>query len=208
MAMSKAKSALDQKEKTIRFLVILNIGLMCLLANAHIGVMNVPKQYTFWTPPDLSVGGQARIGEVPETSAFNFAFTMFGGVNTWEEDGSTEFPKKLRQYQNWFGNSFLSELQNFAKREQSNYRNRSRQFIWEQEATEVLANNNGFIVEPKGNNVFHVTFAARVIDKIQDYEIRNDLMVYHFIVEPHHMPRHLNPWQLKISGQFAPSQRL
>ena len=52
--MSRAKSALDQKDKMIRVLVFVVITLAVLLANAHVRVVNVPKDYTFFTPPDLT----------------------------------------------------------------------------------------------------------------------------------------------------------
>lgn len=206
--MSRAKSALDQKDKVIRGQLILILALLALLANAHISVLNVPKEYTFHTPPDLSLGGHARLGEVPQVSAFNFAFTMFGGVNTWIESGSTEFPQALNNYQHFFSNAFLSSLRTVATREESNNRGRSRQFKWEPKATPALEQNNGFIVESKGNNTYYVTFAARVIDKIQNYEIKNQVMVYHLIVGPKLVPRHLNPWQMEVVGQFAASERL
>ena len=206
--MSRAKSALDQKDKMIRVLVFVVITLAVLLANAHVRVVNVPKDYTFFTPPDLSLGGQARIGEVPATSAFNFAFTMLGGVNTWLKDGSTEFGSNLDKDRYYFDNKFLASLKDFAKKEQSNNRGRSRQFSWEKDATPALSANNGFIVESKGNNVFNITFAARVVDEIQGYEIKNDVIVYHLIVEPYFVPRQYNPWQMKIKGQFAQPERL
>lgn len=206
--MSKAKSKLDEKDKVIRVLVIVLVVLGCIVINAHTRVMEMPKDFTFHTPPDLSVGGQAKIGEVPETTAFNFAFMIMGGINTWVKDGSKEFKTNVDGYRNYLSGDFYRLLRSFAEKETANNRQRRRDFIWEANATSELASLGGFSVDDKGNNRFHVTFAARLIDEINGYEIRNEVMMYHFIVEQTYIPRQLNPWQLRVVGQFKESERV
>jgi hypothetical protein len=197
--MSKVISKLDDKDKVIRFLVVLCALLIFLVAHAHFAIMSTPKNWTMYSPPDISVGGAMGLNVVPDVVAYNFAYTMWAGVNTWDKDGSKEFPAKLDMYRNYFSPKFITSLKNGAEKNKASNRNRSRTMSF------VL---DKYSVVSAGNNKFRVKFLVDVIDTLNGYEIKNETIQYSFLIVPFNVSRSVNPWQMRIEGEFERSKRV
>lgn len=192
-------NTLDVKNKTIRMLLII-LGLMVtLLMHAYVLVVKAPQEMTVYYPPDLSVGGVARLGEAPKIMAYDFSFTMFSAINTWAEDGSKEQPKKHGQYKNYFGNEYLKVLEKNAKNNFQANKGRTR-------VVEFLENK--YRVKRLRGNTFNVELVVRVVDKIRGHTLKDDNVTLFFKVVPSNVSRDINPWQLKIDGEYKPSVKV
>jgi integrating conjugative element protein (TIGR03746 family) len=78
--------------------------------------------------PDLRVGTVRRVWEVPNPFVYSFALTLVQKVNTWQSDGSIDYPKNLMSLQNYITpscRSFLTEDYE-KKKKQGQLQNRSR----------------------------------------------------------------------------------
>ena len=197
--MSKVGNKLDDKDKVIRFLVVLCGLFLFLVVHAHYSIMNTPKDWTMHTPPDLSVGGSMGLNEVPDVVAYNFAFTMLAGVNTWQADGSKDYPEKLDKYRFYFSPAYTNQLKRNAEKNRASNRNRTRT---------VEAVLGKYSVERLGSGKFKVTFLVNVVDSLNGYEIKNETVQYTLLVVPYNIIRSLNPWQLRIEGELEPAKRV
>jgi integrating conjugative element protein (TIGR03746 family) len=190
---------LDQKDKTIKLLVIIIALLGILLMHAHVRVVNTPKEMTCHMPPDIRTGGAMKIGVAYDITAYDFVFTMFSSVNTWSSDGSKEYKLKLQQYKNYFSNDYIKTLERKADRDIQANKGRTRVVEYVQDKYQVKS---------LGGNRFEVELVVHIVDKIRDHIIKDEFVKYYFYVTPSNVIRSKNPWQLKIQGEYAPSERL
>mgnify|MGYP000044142157 FL=1 len=197
--MSKSDRMLDEKNKTIRWLTIV-IGLLIAgLIHAHMMVANMPKEWSFWTPPNIDAGGKSKIGLIPDVEAYNFSFLIFANINTWLNDGDKEYPKKLQQFKYYLSEEYASKLKKEYEQNQGSYRNRLRSVEF------VLNDEKGtpkYSVRPIGRNQFEVEAVLRVKDSISGTVIFDEERRYFFIVRNAYVPRRNNPYQMRIVGEY------
>lgn len=195
---SKSDRMLDEKNKTIRWLTIV-IGLLIAgLIHSHMLVANMPKDWSFWTPPNIDAGGKSKIGLIPDVEAYNFSFLIFANINTWLNDGDKEYPKKLRQFRYYMSETYASKLKKEYEQDQGSYRNRLRsvEFVPKEDGTPEYS------VRPIDRNTFKVEAVFRVKDSISGTVIFDEERRYFFTVRSAFVPRKNNPWQMKIVGEY------
>lgn len=196
--MSSTNRMLDEKNKTIRFLTLVIIALLVFLSHAHFKVMGVPNDWTFWNPPNIDVGGKTKIGIVPDVEAYNFSFLIFGNVNTWLEDGASEYDTKLKQFRYYLSEKYVSSLRVELSADKGSYRNRLR-------TVEYVANNHGvpiYKVKRLAHGRFEVEAVFRVKDSVSGVVIFDEQRRYFFEIRSANVNRHNNPWQLKIEREY------
>ena len=153
----------------------------------------MPDDWTFWTPPNLDVGGKMKINSMPGVEAYNFSFTMWASVNTWLKDGAVEYETKLDQYRLYFGSDFIATKKREAQRDFQANKNRTRTMGFVE---------GGWKVTPHKGNRFDVAMDVRVVDKIGDIVVIDEVRRYFFRVAPQNIPRQHNPWQLKVDSEL------
>ncbi|MBL4705660.1 MAG: DUF2895 family protein [Flavobacteriales bacterium] len=202
MNKSKAINRLDASNQAVRILGIVCIILCALLIHAHIKVVNVPKEYTFWTPPDLTKGGFANINEPQDIHVLNFALLVHNNLYSWDENGQVEFPNAVDAYRNYLSESYYKLLKSRAVSAGNSYRGRERVLHFNYQK------NNHFNVENKGNGRWFVTVLMRVKDSVANNVIKDEYVKYSLVVEKVNLPRAKNPFGLAIAGEFANSSRV
>jgi hypothetical protein len=199
MMKSGTDRIIDEKNKTIRVLTVIICLLLAAVIHAHTLVAKMPQDWTFWTPPNLDVGGKMKINTVPGVEAYNFAFTMWANVNTWLKDGAVEYSEKLDRYRLYLGSGFIASKKKEAQRDFQSNRNRTRTMAFEE---------GRFNATPLKGNRFDVSMDVRVVDKIGDITVIDEVRRYFFKVTPQNIPRQQNPWQLKIDEELKPYEVL
>ena len=190
---SSTDRMLDEKNKTIRVLTLVIFFLLAAVIHSHMLVAKMPEDWTFWTPPNLDVGGKMKINSVPGVEAYNFSFTMWANVNTWLRDGAEEYGAKLDQYRLYFGSDFIAAKKKEAQRDFQANKNRTRTMAFVE---------GGWKVTPYKGNKFDLSMEVRVVDKIGDIIVIDEVRRYYFWVTPQNIPRQQNPWQMKIDHEL------
>lgn len=80
------------------FIVIAQIGLIFSLVRS-VDIAN--KEQLIRLEPDLRAGTVRRAWEVPPSFIYSFALTVVQKINTWQENGSIDYPKNLMMLQNY-----------------------------------------------------------------------------------------------------------
>lgn len=198
----KPINRLDASTQAVRILSIVCICLMFLLVHAHLKVINVPKQYTFWTPPDLTKGGFANLNAPEEIHVLNFTLTIQSNLYSWAENGQKEFPDNIDDYRNYLGDSYYKLLKSRAENAGNSYRGRERKLNFD------YKKNNHYSVESLGNGLWQVTIIMKVKDYVANNKIKDEYIKYSLIVSSVTLPLSDNPFGLAIIGEFADSARL
>ncbi|MBB1334011.1 DUF2895 family protein [Pseudoalteromonas sp. SR41-6] len=198
----KPINRLDASTQAVRVLSIVCICLMFLLVHAHLKVINVPKQYTFWTPPDLTKGGFANLNAPEEIHVLNFTLTIQSNLYSWDENGQKEFPDNIDDYRNYLGDSYYKLLKSRADNAGNSYRGRERKLSFD------YTKNNHYNVENMGNGLWQVTTIMKVKDYVANNKIKDEYIKYSLIVGSVTLPLSDNPFGLAIIGEFADSARL
>ncbi|GEA09127.1 hypothetical protein KUL42_38880 [Alteromonas sp. KUL42] len=195
---TSSERIIDEKNKVIRWLTIVIAMLCILVVQAHMQVSNAPRDWTFWTPPNIDVGGSSKVGVVPEVEAFNFAFLIFGNLNNWRVNGAAEYKKKLSQFKHYLSEQYRIDKLNELQNNEGSYRNRIR-------SVEFVVNETGnpkFSVKRIGKNNFEVEAVLRIRDVISGTTIFDEERRYFFSVNASLVPRNINPYQMKIMGEY------
>ncbi|MAD89074.1 MAG: hypothetical protein CMK64_05175 [Pseudoalteromonas sp.] len=202
MIKSKAISSSNASTQAVRALTVIVFILMALLVNAHSTIVNMPREYTFWTPPDLTKGGFAKINEPDEIHLLNFSMFIHTYLYTWHKDGREEFPNMIDNLRYYLSSDYYQVLKGRAAKEGNAFKNRERAIHLD------LSNINLYKVKRLGNGKWHITVAIRVVDSVARNTIKDEYIQYFYVVESVHLPRSQNPFGLQITGEFAPSTRV
>lgn len=187
---------------TIRALVVVIVLLVILLAYSIQAVVNTPKKYTFWTPPDLTRGGFATLNAPEDIHVINFALALHAGIYTWKENGQKEFEENIVLRRHYLSKSYFSVLKSRSASKGSVYRNRERtlEFNYDEPSHRRI--------DSIGNNRWHLRLLIRTTDAVAGNEIKDEYIEYSYIVALVPTLRKDNPFGMKIVGEFAPSKRV
>lgn len=203
MIKNKAKSALDEKNKTIRVLIII-IGMLVLFSmHAHIRVMNKSEEVPAYLPPDLSAGGPVSLNVPPEYVVYDFAVHIWQQINRWEADGSKDYIKRLEMYRNYLTPRFYNELLRDASNNRHNNANRTRTIesipgLEFSSARVKTLSRSSFITKPQ----------LRLSDHVRGTPVKTGVYEFSFRVVKYDIDRYQNPYKLALDGFAAPTKRV
>lgn len=89
------ENELANKKLQIRMLAATSAGLAILAACAMYGWKSTQLNQVLHVPPDLSLGAQIKIGEVPPPTVYAFAYYMMQQLNRWPENGEVDAGKNI-----------------------------------------------------------------------------------------------------------------
>lgn len=197
-----AINKLNAQTQAIRILAVTCFVLLVMLFSAHNKILNIPKDYNIWIPPDITGGGFASLNEPYKIHVLNFALLIHQGIYTWDENGQEEFPLLIDRYRNYISNNFRKTLKSRAVKAGNSYKNRVRKLHFD------YSKNNHHNVERLGNGKWRVTLAIRVKDSIADNEMKDAFIKYSYDIDTVTVSRKANPFGLIISGEFSESKRM
>ena len=147
-------------------------------------------------PPDLRAGATVTLNEIPVTSAYSFAVSIFQYLNTWLEDGAKDYPARVGElaaylspsYQQWLKEDIIRR----SSRGELDRRTRTvtliNEMAYDDHRVDIL-NENNFIVWLD----LRITETHRV--PIKSVDIRYPIRVVRSNVSPE-----FNPWGLMLDG--------
>jgi len=194
--MSYYNALIDEKDKNIRILGRISVGLFFGLMLALWGWRNSAQDITLHYPPDLSVATTMKAGTVPKQSVYAFAPMILQQLNLWKTDGAVDYETnrhRLRQfltvpYQRKIHDEILDGIQKGTLRGVT----RTMQIL----PSSVYGDGS---VQVVGNH-WLVWVDVEVTDSVNDIPVSvNDRRLAIRVVR-YDVDRVANPWQLAIDG--------
>lgn len=167
--------------------------LLGILAFAIYKYSTYPNQLTVYTPPDISKAFVQKPGDVPATTIYGFARTMWETLNYCEDDCQKEYPKALTKYRAFLTKQCYDDLNRRFERQADFYDARSRRLIPTENAVFDLEN-----VKKISSDMWYVVLEYILDDDIGGITTRRQKMQYPLKVTANSAPTQFNPWGLSI----------
>ena len=187
------KRKTEQIAQADRFKNRIIVMLLCLLALAMWKFATYPKQLTIQTAPDISKAFVQRPGDVPETTVYGFARTLWENLNYCEEDCEREYPASLEKYRAFLTRSCYINLQTKFAKQKSFFTAKTRRLLPSEDA--VFNVNN---VKRVSSHVWFVVLNYILEEDIHGVTTRSQLMQYPLRITGGRTPTQYNPWGLTI----------
>ncbi len=112
--MGDYSNLVNAKEETIksqRNIIQWMAGFVALLI---VALIMMPRMITLYYPPDLSTSTEMKIGDIPETSVYGFAYTVFQQLNRWPHGYAVGYDAESDDI-HWFSTPWPDEKKAWLK---------------------------------------------------------------------------------------------
>ena len=194
--MSRYDNLVHTKDTLIRMLLGAVVTLALLLALALVGWARAPSAITLYYPPDLSTGGQQRLGEIPKANIYSFAFYIFQQLNRWPENGGQDFGERIYALQHYLTPACRTQLaEDMNVKAQRGELARRTRALQEIPGYGYAANR----VIPHGAGSWTVLVDAQLTETTNGVPVKDTYIRYPLHVVRYDVDRELNPWQLALN---------
>lgn len=198
---SRAKHALDEKEKRVRDWKMISGVLVALLVIQ--GVLSFARQndITVHIPPDLSGGAVMKAGYIPKTNVYLFASEVWRSINYWDKDGDVDMPRNLQQYKCYMSDRVRQAQQDIqaVRKSQGQSVGRTRRMT---EITD-LKNVDAAVISV-GSGTWDVDLDLRLIESTQNAQVKDEMLRYRIRVAADNSGSTCNPFNMRIIGVNQP----
>ncbi|MEO8402574.1 MAG: PFL_4703 family integrating conjugative element protein [Gammaproteobacteria bacterium] len=181
------------------------IGILCVISlGLYIGWMRAPSDLTIHIPPDIQNGATIKVGNIPTSLIYSFAYEIWQEMNYWPQDGELDYQKNIHTYWSYLTPQFKSDL--LAEYEDLKISGQAQRIRY-------LQGMNGAAFDPVnvkklGNDTWEVDLKMRMTEyknnqPVKDVEILYPLKVTRINVSPKN-----NPYGLALAGFAAEPVRL
>ena len=165
-------------------------GIIVLLI---VAVIMLPRSITLHYPPDLSLGADQKIGEIPETSVYSFAYNVFQQLNRWPNNGATDYEDKLYMLKSYLTPACYQERQDDFKRKKNSNQLRDRErAVWEIPGRGY----NDKRVKKESNSSWVVYLDLHISETMLGESIKDRMVNYPLRIVRYNADPVLNPYQL------------
>lgn len=194
--MANMDRILDSKEQTIKSLT-LAVLLMggALLASIYFQYKS-KEGITVHYPPDLSKVTRYRANEIPNHTVFYFTYAVFQKLNTWEQNGEVDFPRKIRMFQNYMTYEFRQYMNNYVEiKRNKGELNKVRHFT-------LYPGRNYTIDRVKKTNehTWIVYLDVLIKEYVNGMHTKVIAIRYPLVVTYYDIDFEKNPWKLALAG--------
>lgn len=198
-------SDLQNERQNGRYKTRIIIGLFMMVFAMAIGWGQAPKDITLHYPPDLRSGAQMKIGEIPPSEVYLFAQYILQQLNSWEINGSKDYPRKVSMLRHYLTPNYQQQLDDdIALREGAGeLRNRVRNFSY----VPGSAYRENFVQHD--GDAWIVWLDVDINEYVLGKPVKKVSLRYPIRVVRYDVDREKNPWQLALdgSGNHQPMKR-
>lgn len=181
----------------IGVLIFLNLILMTLWSRQQ-------ESLRIYIPPDLSQGVYVKPGEANKANVYSFAFQIFSAINTWEQNGETEYKKNIGLYKNYMSDQFYQKLMvDYDKRLSHGELMRIR--IMGIDPNNPLDNR---FIHYVGNGTWHVDLHVNIEETVNGSVVKHITMCYPMVVQQVNTSIQSNPWGFVLSDYYGKPSRV
>lgn len=183
--------------------VIVALFAVCLLL--WISSENAKKVQRVYQPPDLRNGAVTQVNKVPATTVYAFALNIHQLLNTWSNDGATDYLENIHSYSAYFTPSFKEWLDYDAAKRKDRGELKGR--------VRLATPNNGTAFDERrvditDNNNWVVWLDLDIKEYQKGVEIKVVTLRYPIKVVQVDISPELNPWGLQLNGFAGNPERL
>ena len=157
-----------------------------------------------YLPPDLRAGNTVTLNEIPVTTAYSFAVSIFQYLNTWLEDGAKDYPARVAELAPYISPSYKQWLK------EDILRRSNRGELDRRTRTVTLINDMAYDdrrVDIINENNFVVWLDLRITETHRGVPIKSVDIRYPIRVVRSNVSPEFNPWGLMLDGfQENPSR--
>ena len=196
MQIFKVWKKFDELNLTIKSLWAVIIILISLNIFLAAGWMNAPSSMRIYLPPDLTQGAMIKPGAIPKSTIYAFGYQIFTAINTWTNEGSTDYRKNLNAYRNYLSSRFYRELlEDYDTRAANGSLGRQRlvtgvsDHSYSQEDVKIL-----------GDGTWLLNLHLKIQETVDGSVVKDVVMDYPLIISRGRASIQVNPWGLAITG--------
>lgn len=194
--MSAYHEILDEKDRSIRYLYRIAIGLVAALILAVWGWKGAQQDITVYYPPNINVANKMEAGFVPEETVYSFSVLIMQQLYLWEKNADVDYEANSYRLRQFLHDDFRRKIQieDALERSKGTRKNLQRTFqilpssVYTEEA-----------VEPKADH-WIVWFDAEIKDVLNKVEVYKRIHRMGVKVIRYDINREYNPWSLAIAG--------
>lgn len=194
----------DQYHQTIKLLMRCILALMLLCSLCAIGWMTAPSRMTVYIPPDISNGATMKVGEIPNSLIYSFAYEVWQEINYWPEDGTQDYKNNIHTYWSYLTPSFKSILlQDYADLESSGQVQRQRYL-----QGMIGAAYDPVNVKKLSADTWEVDLKMRLTEYKNNQPVKDVEILYPLKITRMNISQQNNPYGLAIAGYMTDPIRL
>lgn len=190
----KTKNKNEEQKQELRFKNRIIFVLLLIVAFSMYKFATYPSQITIHTAPDISRSFVQKVGDVPKTTIYGFARTLWETLNFCETDCTVDFPKKIETYKEFLTKACYKELKNHFDFNKRLYSGRTRRLLPTDNSIFDLSR-----VEQISSATWVVNLEYMLDDDINGITTRKQIMNYSLEVSSSQVPTQFNPWGLAIN---------
>ncbi len=178
------------------------IFVICLMCFA--GWMSAPSRLRIYIPPDISNGATIKIGEIPSSLIYSFAYQIWQEVNYWPKSGTTDYPNNIHTWWSYLTPSFQAYLLRDDQTLQAKGQVQRQRFL--QGVTGAAFNSAN--VKKLSDNSWEVDLKMRLMEYKNNQVVKDVEILYPIEVTRMDISQANNPYGLALAGFVSSPQRL
>lgn len=156
-------------------------------------------------PPDLRAGSTVQVNAIPPTTAYSFAMNIFQYLNTWLQDGSEDYKKRVHElqayltpkYREWLERDVLKRSQRGELSDRTRTVTPLNKTAYEDRRVEIINEDN-----------FIVWIDLRIEETHKGIPVKTVDIRYPLRVVRSDVSLEFNPWGMQLDGYQGSPTRL
>ena len=196
--MARTPNIINSQRSHLASLYVVIVVLACISFYAMAGWKSAPKDIRIHIPPDLRTGAVVRIDEIQAANIYAFVNSTMRAVYRWEENGTVDFGKRIRELEYRFTQEFKEQLLSELNRKEvrGELRNRAR-YVLERPGFEVYRDE--YVVSYPDDS-WLVWLDLEIVERTANVEAKRTTVRYPFRVVRVNISPEKNAWGLAIDG--------
>ncbi|CBL45394.1 probable phage associated protein [gamma proteobacterium HdN1] len=187
---------IDEKDRIIRYISRVSIGLLIGLVLAIFGWMRAQHEITVYQPPDIRLHTVSSAGYIPEETVYAFVPLIMQQLYLWDNGGDQDYENnryRVRQFlTDKYQRTILDEIETGKLRGTLKGLQRRLQVL----PSSVYSDSSVEVV----GNYWRVWIDVKITDSIKNMKVNDGVHRLAVRVVRYDINRDANPWQLAIDG--------
>lgn len=189
-----ARNKLTERDSHIWTLRMVVVLLVMVIMGLVLTIKSRQNIVDVQVPPDLSKGALLKPGEFLSANTFSFAHFIWTEMNTWPENGKSDFKRQLKEYECYMTRSFKKQMHAiYDEKLDKGELDRDREITIDIPYREKMVTN-------LGAGTFVTRLFMHMVEEVNGFELKNVRIEYPLRVVPD--ARKCNPFGQALDGFY------